>query len=136
VIVIDASALTKYLLHEEGWEKIGHYLYENRPLYSVDHLLKEAGNALWRHCCVTQIIGCKISLELYQALQCLISAGVILLKPELDYLNEAFKIAIEGRITVYDALYVALARELGELLTCDEKQAKTAEKYSVKIYWV
>ena len=49
MIVVDASALAKYALREEGWEVVAGYLKGARPLYSVDHLLKEVANALWKH---------------------------------------------------------------------------------------
>lgn len=46
MIVVDASALIKYLLHEDGWEQVSIYLRERRPLYTVDHVLKECSNAI------------------------------------------------------------------------------------------
>ncbi len=49
MIVIDASALTKYVLHEEGWEAVSTYIKGAKPLYSVDHFVKEVGNAIWRY---------------------------------------------------------------------------------------
>jgi predicted nucleic acid-binding protein len=38
----------------------------------------------------------------------------ILLFNELDLLDEAFKISLGHNITVYDALYIALALKLGK----------------------
>ena len=49
MIVIDASALAKYLLREEGWTRVSRYVRERRPLYTVDHALKECANAVWKH---------------------------------------------------------------------------------------
>ena len=46
MIVIDASSLAKYVLHEENWEKVGKFIKKRRPLYSIDHIIKEVGNAL------------------------------------------------------------------------------------------
>jgi len=47
--VADASALVKYLLHEEGWDRVAFYVRKMKPIHSVDHPVKEVGNALWRH---------------------------------------------------------------------------------------
>lgn len=46
MIVIDASSLAKYVLYEKDWEKVGKFIKEGRPLYSIDYIIKEAGNAL------------------------------------------------------------------------------------------
>ncbi len=46
MIVIDASALIKYVLYEENWEVVATYIREKKPLYSIDHIIKEAGNAI------------------------------------------------------------------------------------------
>ncbi len=68
MIVIDASALTKYILHEEGWETISGYVRERKPLYSIDHVIKEVGNAIWKHCRLRKIIGQDEAIELFHAL--------------------------------------------------------------------
>ncbi len=39
-------------------------------------------------------------------------------------------------ITVYDALYIAQAKEIGKLLTSDEKQRKTAKKLGVDVVFI
>jgi len=49
VIVVDASALAKYILYEEGWDRVALYVSGMRPLHSVNHIVKEVGNALWKH---------------------------------------------------------------------------------------
>jgi predicted nucleic acid-binding protein len=55
VIVIDASAIAKYVLREEHWEQVRDYLTaEPRPL---DMVVAEVTNAIWKH----QVIYRKIS---------------------------------------------------------------------------
>ena len=49
MIIIDASTLTEYVLHEENWEIISTYIKKMKPLYSIDHVIKEVGNAIWKH---------------------------------------------------------------------------------------
>jgi len=134
--VIDASALAKYVLHEEGWEAIGTYIRERKPLYSVDHVIKEVGNAIWKHCYLRRIIGYDEAMRLYRALLRLVDTGVIILEPEASYAEEALKIALQEGLTIYDSLYLAQARRLGELLTSDERQAETAAKLNVKVHLV
>ena len=43
MVVIDTSALAKYVLHEEGWARVSWYIRHRRPLASVDHVPKEVG---------------------------------------------------------------------------------------------
>jgi predicted nucleic acid-binding protein len=51
----------------------------------------------------------------------------IVLEPELKYLDEAFRISLTYGITVYDALYVALAlKRTLPLLNLDEGQKRMA----------
>jgi len=133
VIVIDASALTKYVLHEEGWEAIGTYIKGTKPLYSVDHIMKEVGNAIWRHSYLRKIIKQDEALRLYHALLKLMEAEVIILEPEIKYVGTALQIALQQGITLYDSLYLAQAQRLGELLTSDEEQAEIASNLSIKV---
>ncbi len=136
MIVIDASALTKYVLHEEGWEAVGTYIKGLKPLYSVDHIMKEVGNAIWRHSCLRKIIKQDEALRLYQALLKLIEAEVIILEPEIKYVETALQIALQQGITLYDSLYLAQAQRLGELLTSDEKQAEIASNLNIKVHLI
>jgi len=133
VLVIDASALAKYVLHEENWERVGAYVRELRPLYSVDHVLKEVGNAIWKHCRLRGILGRDEATGLYRALLRLIEAGVVILEPETDYLEAALQLALDHGVTLYDSLYLAQARKLGELLTSDERQAEVAAKLDIEV---
>lgn len=133
MIVIDASALTKYVLHEEGWEAIGTYIKGTKPLYSVDHIMKEVGNAIWRHSYLRKIIKQDEALRLYHALLKLMEAEVIILEPEIKYVGTALQIALQQGITLYDSLYLAQAQRLGELLTSDEEQAEIASNLSIKV---
>ena len=133
MIVIDASALAKYVLHEENWERVGAYVRELRPLYSVDHVLKEVGNAIWKHCHLRRILGRDEATRLYRALLRLIEAGVVILEPETDYLEAALQLALDHGVTLYDSLYLAQARRLGELLTSDERQAEVAAKLDIEV---
>ncbi len=136
MIVIDASALTKYILHEEDWERISAFIKKRRPLYSVDHIVKEVGNAIWRHCWLREVIDKTKAIKLYQAFLELINTGVIIIEPEVNYVQTALQIALEHGITLYDSLYIAQAQKHGELLTSDRRQAKVATELGIKIHLI
>jgi predicted nucleic acid-binding protein len=130
VIVVDASALAKYVLKEEGWREIRKLL--EGGAVSVDHVVKEVSNAIWRKHAVLKLEDAEVAVRRYELLVELVRSGVVALENELKYLGKAFRIAIENEVTVYDALYVAQALELGaRLLTSDRKQADVATKLGV-----
>jgi predicted nucleic acid-binding protein len=60
---------------------------------------------------------CVLSLEeavlKSQVLKKMVNVNILLFN-ELDLLDEAFKISLGHNITVYDALYIALALKLGK----------------------
>ena len=133
MIVIDASALAKYLLREQGWRTVERYL--KRGVYSVDHVVKEAANAIWKHTVLHDAIDAGLALELYGVLKMLVG-DVIVLEPQERYLDEAVRIALQNKVTVYDALYIAQALSKGELLTADNQQATIARRLGVAVHEV
>lgn len=124
MIVIDASALVAYLLGEEDLE---HYLHED--LYSLDLAIKEAANALLTAFRQGRINEASMT-TCYSALMRL--AGVMEFKPQLAIMDKAFALASREDLTVYDSLYVELAKEMNaRLLTLDQRQRKVAEKEKI-----
>ena len=134
MIVIDASALAKYLLRERGWERVEEFLEQG--VYSVPLALKEVLNAVWKRAAIHRVLDAGAATTLYQALRILVDEGVVVLEPQEEYLGEALRIALETRLTIYDALYVAQARRHSGLLTADERQAAVAERLGVKVHRV
>jgi predicted nucleic acid-binding protein len=58
----------------------------------------------------------------------------ITLEPEVKYIDKAFNIALEKEISIYDALYIALAVDKKmPLLTLNKKQKNAALKLSVEV---
>ncbi len=129
MIVVDASALAAFILKEPGWKTLAkHLVYA----YSVDHVVKETANAIWK-AAVRKAVGEEEAMRLYRLLARMIGKNIIL-EPEGDYVEKALEIALKHKVTVYDALYIALAEEKNlPLLTLDEKQARTAEELGVRI---
>ena len=51
----------------------------------------------------------------------------------MKYLKEAFEIALNTKITVYDALYIVKAKvDQAKLLTSDKKQYEAAQKLGIQ----
>jgi predicted nucleic acid-binding protein len=129
VIVIDASVLVKFILKEEGWNKIADFL--KAGTISVDLVIKETVNTVWK-----RLMRKEISLEdakrMFEAMKGILNKAVII-ENEMDHIDEAFKISIKQNITVYDSLYIALAKKKKlELLTADEMQAQVASLEEVR----
>ncbi|MEN2974968.1 MAG: type II toxin-antitoxin system VapC family toxin [Candidatus Caldarchaeales archaeon] len=131
MIVIDASSLVKYILHEEGWDRISQYLKREEVLYSLDHMLKEVVNALWKHCIVKNLISRDTAIQIFKSLARLVDLGMIVLEHEEAYLERAVTIALDNSISIYDALYLAQAERFGGLVTSDKEQAEIARAIGI-----
>jgi predicted nucleic acid-binding protein len=93
VIVIDASAPTKFIFKEEGWERI--YKILSTRVVSVDHIVKEVANAIWKHSSIHKTY-LDVVLKEFQLLKKIINERLVLLESELKYLDKAFEIAIQN----------------------------------------
>ena len=127
-LVIDASALVKYLLHEEGWTNV-RTLFDQAiegsfELHSVDLVLKEVGSALQRY--VSSGSSREVTSKIYHQLlsQTIISYH----RQDASILGGAFDLALQNELSIYDAVYLVLARNLrAELVTSDGRQAAVAK---------
>ncbi len=129
MIVIDASALAKFVLREEGSSKVLGYLRSGTV--SPDLAFKEVANAIWR----AHVHG-RTSREqantMFRVLGKLIEAS-IRIEDQGPYMEEAVRISFDREITVYDSIYVAMAKgQALSLLTSDERQSRVAENEGVK----
>ena len=123
MIVIDASALTKFVLKEEGWEEVIPHL--KAGTVSVDLVVKEVANAVWKRF-RQEAVSLEEAKIILQALKEVMEKAVKI-EGELNYVDEAVKIAFSRNITIYDSLYIAMAKMKGlNLLTMDETQANVA----------
>jgi len=135
VIVVDASALAKYILKEHNWRNIRKVLEEEA--ISLDHVVKEVANAIWKRSVVLNQEPPDVARTRLQLLKRLVNEAVVGIENELEYLDKAFEIAVENGITVYDALYIAQAiAHNAELLTSDKKQAEGAKRLGLKVRYV
>jgi len=132
VIVVDASALAKLLLREEGWRLVHQSLAEEQAM-TVDHALKEVLNAVWKAARICGLIPRRLALEKEALLHTMVERGVLRVEDERRYLREAFRIALDTGLTVYDSLYIAQAMaHRAPLLTCDTRQAEAAASLGVE----
>ena len=135
MIVIDASALAKFILREEGWEKV--YRTLTAKTISVDLIVEEVANAIWKQCHVHKACSPDAMFKEFQLLKKVIDEGLVLLESELKYLDKAFEIATQNSIPVYDALYIAQAiTHNAPLATSDKRQAEVAEKLKVQTIFI
>ena len=129
MIIIDASALSKYVLKEKGWEKIEKYLLLG---HSLELVQLEGTNAIWKNYYLKRITK-KDAIKKFKALQ-MLCEDVLILHSSSEYIDEAFKSSIQEGLPIYDILYIFLAlEEKASLLTSDRNQAKLAKKFEVKV---
>lgn len=126
--VIDASVLAKFILKEDGWEKVIEYL--KAGVFSVDHIFKEVTNAIWRRLARGEISPEEAKI-MFKAMKEILGKA-IKIEEENAYIDEAFEISSKRGITIYDSLYIALAKRKGlRLLTADESQAQAASAENI-----
>jgi len=128
VRVIDSTAIVKYFSREPGWEKVKQVLLEG--VVTLDLSVKELANALWK-----KVVRNEMSYEVAQEIiRDMVEGKALRMESQENHLVDAFKIAVEANITVYDALFIALAKKKElELVTCDAAQAEAARKLGVKV---
>lgn len=132
MIVVDASLIGAFILKEEGWEDYAGML-ENA--LTVDHAIKEVSNAVWK-AYVRRHIGLDDVKNKLEALKLLFSKNLTTFS-EMELLDEAMKIALSHRISIYDSLYLALAlTNRTDFSSLDEAQLSVAKKLGVPIIQV
>lgn len=134
MIVLDASFLVKLVITEEGSDKARKlmrlWVSSGEHLVVTEQALLEALNAIWKHSVKTGEIGEREALEAAEDLIAIWSKLDV--TPVSDTVHEAFRLAMEERITVYDAAYLSLAmsRNAG-LATFDKELSKAASRKKV-----
>jgi predicted nucleic acid-binding protein len=121
----------KFFLHEQGWEDVLPYLTTASFPETVDLLVTESANVLWKSARAGLIEKEQVPL-LYSSMELLFTKGPLVLKPAPQFMAEALSIAISLDTPVYDALFIAQARSgHATLVTADRHQALCAKKYGV-----
>lgn len=130
--VIDTSALVKYVLTEEYSDLVRHIvsLHEASEiqLTAPDFLYVECASVLWKNALRT---GDPIE-DVIAALNNLRGINIRLV-PQEDLLDDALRLAVDINITVYDALYCALAqRENAGIITEDRRLRNALDRTSIQ----
>lgn len=129
--VIDASALAAYLLHEEGSEAVRRFLDEG--VDSIELVFKETANALLVAERTRRISRNQADICM-EALKTLMGHNVRAVEDQEALPGESYKSACKHEVSIYDTLYVLLAKRMGaRLLTKDAKQAQLARKEGVEV---
>ena len=120
--VVDASAALKWVLEEEGAEQAIALLNED-VLHAPELMLLEVGNVLWSKV-RRGILQRGDADRAYDA----IAAVPVVLVPDGELSAAARSLAFALDVTVYDALYAALAQRMDcPLATADAKLARAID---------
>jgi predicted nucleic acid-binding protein len=124
-LVVDASVAVKWLVYEPDTDKaeallelcrVGKY----QPV-APELLVAEVGSVLWKRVRQGNMDAGQAELQLGRFIRIR-----PVLKPLLDLVGQALKLALIHQHSIYDCLYVALALEAQcELVTADEKVFRT-----------
>lgn len=123
--VIDASVLATFVNKEPLWEKVKELLEENiciAPPLIIDEVL----NTIWKRY-YRGMLSYDDALKLCNVFIKNIPVKIISL--DEDMWKIAFKIAVENKITIYDAEYVALSLIKNAPLITRDKKLLAVGKY-------
>lgn len=131
--MVDSSVVAAFISEEDGWERFERYL---RRWISVEHMVKEVTNAIWKHAVVKRLLSPEEAKYAYEILLLLVKNNIEL-RSQLELMDVAFDISLRRGVTVYDALYIVLAKkERVQLFTLDVKQARAAREEGVELLTV
>jgi predicted nucleic acid-binding protein len=123
--IVDSSIFVRYLTREDGWEEAEKLL--TRPV-TLALALKEVANALRTKTLSGDVNSVDAKLMIARL------ASMVRLVDQDDLLVDSYQVAVDHRVTVYDALFVVAAlRSCEDLATCDDQQADVARALGVKV---
>ena len=114
-VVVDASIAVQWFCNEPGSSVATHLLEEDQP----DLMPIEAANAWWKKV----QLGDMQAADLDQALVHLLSLGIEF-APAASLLTRTARLAVEVRHSVYDCLYLTLARDQHARLATDDRDLR------------
>jgi predicted nucleic acid-binding protein len=131
-LLLDSSILVKLVVNEQGSEKaretVKKHLRGGYQLHTVDLALPEALNALWKHVTIHRDLSEKQAEHVIEDLQKIYNGLNIVSSHDVPL--RAFQIAVNNRLTVYDALFIAAAiYKSAKLFTADGVLFKASEKH-------
>ncbi|MFC1616697.1 type II toxin-antitoxin system VapC family toxin [Candidatus Margulisiibacteriota bacterium] len=128
-IVIDASAIANFALKKNKAASIDNYLSKADFIIAPSLLISEITNVFWKYHTFQNV-----PINLCESLIDKSINSIDKYYNEKDYFQEAFSFSCLTKHSVYDAMYLILARrENANILTLDKKMQKTAKLQSIKI---
>lgn len=119
----------KYFSKEKGWEVVERVFLQG-DLMTLDLALKEVANALWK-----KVLREEMTLEDSLKLINTLKEGVIVeIVPGNAYLEEGFRITVRQKSSIYDSLFIALAKSVGgKLITSDLMQRNAGINEGIEV---
>ncbi len=122
--VIDSSTIVKFFSLEPGWESTRDYV--QLPA-TIELAILELANALGKKT-RSGLLDSETAVEVLDKFD-----RIAFYFDQREYIGKAFVIATSSNITIYDALFIAVASVEGsELVTSDGRQALVARKEGVQ----
>jgi len=131
VKVIDSSSVAKLVNREENSEAVEEAL--RGGCVSLELCVKETGNSLWKRV-HRGLLDPRKAGSVFREF---VASRPFAVAEQQDLYASAFKAAVSYDLTVYDALFLALAKEKGlPLVTSDPSQADAAKKMGLEVEFV
>jgi predicted nucleic acid-binding protein len=135
-LVIDSSVAVKWFIPEvysiEARRILDEYQSGEITLLAPDLINAEIGNIIWKKHVLQGLdaADAQAVLDEFRALQ-------FTFTPTSDLLDEAYKLAVRYRRTVYDSLYLALSERLNcQCVTADEKLVNAVGSSVPNLIWL
>ena len=130
IAVLDASAAIEIVLQRKSGDKLAGFLKKADWVLAPYLFISEVANVFWKYHTFADLSFHECEKRLEQAIA--LPDNFI---NEMDIFHEAFKLSCSSNHSVYDMLYLIIARRKnGTLLTMDNKLIKTANKFSIEVY--
>jgi predicted nucleic acid-binding protein len=137
MIILDASALVKVIVKEKESQTaiyaINSVIQNGEIIASPEISLLETLNALWKHHILVKDMNTK---EYYGAVERLLQIWLRITKIPMDNMlvNFSAKLALENKITIYDAIYLSSSKlNNATLFSFDKRMLQVCEKIGVKL---
>ena len=129
IVVIDASTAAEIVLRRDRAEELAGWVERAGLVMAPTLYVAEIGNVFWKYC---KLGG--LSLEDGETALERALALPDDFADDRSLCREAFMLAHKTKLTVYDMLYLTLARrESGHLLTLDDKLRQAAKGEEVRV---
>jgi predicted nucleic acid-binding protein len=135
-LVIDSSVAIKWFVVEpltiQARLILNEYQTAKLTLLAPDLIFAEIGNIVWKKHLYQGLAAndARLIIDAFSTLNFVLTSNAVLL-------HEAYRLAIDLRHTVYDALYIALSiRENCSFVSADERLVNAVKGIFSNVFWV